>query len=74
MKKVWIRLGGFISADESTMGKIKMGDSDALVKAIKDNGFEINGESYIPETDEETVIDSFELDSIVLTFFRNGEI
>ena len=74
MKKVWIRLGGFITADEATMEKIKMGDSDALVKAIKDNGFELNGESYIPETDDETVIDSFELDSIVLTFFRNGEI
>ena len=61
MKKVWIRLGGYVSADENTMNAIMEGDEDALVKAIKENGFEVNGESYIPLTDNEDVIDSFEL-------------
>ena len=66
MKKVWIRLGGFISADEATMKKIMVGDEDALISAIKENGFEVNGESYIPETDDESVIDSFELGGLNL--------
>lgn len=48
MKKIWIRLGGFISADENTAKKIMDGDADALVGAIKENGFEVNGDSYIP--------------------------
>lgn len=51
MKKVWIRLGGFISADEETMKKIMDGDADALLGAIKENGFEANGGSYIPYSD-----------------------
>ncbi len=70
MAKVWIRLGGYITADDATMERIKAGSCDALVKAIKENGFEVNGESYIPETDDESVIDSFESDPMVLTFFR----
>ena len=70
MEKIWVRMGGYITADAETMAKIKNGNTDALVKAIKDNGFEVNGESYIPETDDESVIDSFEPDPMVLTFFR----
>ena len=61
MKKIWIRLGGFISADENTMNAIMKGDEDALIKAIKEHGFEVNGESYIPLTPSEDVIGSFEL-------------
>ena len=52
MKKVWIRLGGIVTADEKTMQAILNGDSDALIKAIKQNGFEINGETYIPAIGE----------------------
>lgn len=48
METVWIRLGGVVTADKSTMKKILEGDTDALVKAIKKNGFRLNGETYIP--------------------------
>jgi hypothetical protein len=52
MKKVWIRLGGTITADEETMNDILCGNANALLKAIKKNGFEVNGESYIPANEE----------------------
>ena len=61
MKKVWIRLGGYVSADEETMKKVMVGDEDALLKAIKENGFELNGESYIPINGDEDVIESFDI-------------
>lgn len=48
MKKVWIRLGGNVYADEKTVDAIMGGDEKALVGAIKENGFELNGNSYIP--------------------------
>ena len=59
--KLWIRLGGYINADATTIEEINNGNEDALINAIKKNGFEVNGNSYIPETDVD-----FELDSIVL--------
>lgn len=49
--KIWIRLGGFISADHDECVKIMDGDTDALVDAIKKNGFEVNGDTYIPHND-----------------------
>lgn len=52
MEKVWIRLGGVVTADKNTMKKILEGDTDALVKAIKENGFRLNGETYIPTQGE----------------------
>lgn len=66
MEKIWVRMGGYITADAETMAEIKNGNTDALVKAIKDNGFEVDGETYIPLTDDEDVIDSFELGPITL--------
>lgn len=59
--KMWIRLGGFITADTKTMADINNGSEDALIKAIKEHGFEVNGNSYIPETDVD-----FELNSMTL--------
>lgn len=59
--KVWIRLGGFITADAKTMADINNGSEDALIKAIKEHGFEVNGNSYIPETDVD-----FELNPMTL--------
>ena len=47
MRNTWIRLGGFISADNETMDAIMRGDKNALIKAISDNGFEIEGDAYI---------------------------
>ena len=41
MKKVWIRLGGVVTADEETMNAILCGNANALIKAIKENGFEV---------------------------------
>lgn len=65
MAKVWIRLGGFVTADATTMEEINNGNEDALVKAIKEHGFEVDGESYIPETEVD-----FDLNKMTLTFWR----
>lgn len=46
--KIWIRLGGYIQADKKLTKKILNGDSKALVEAVRKDGFEMNGESYIP--------------------------
>ena len=65
MERVWIRLGGFVSADKDTMDAIMSGDEQALINAIKDNGFEAEGDTYI--SDEETGDEiSFDLDTISL--------
>lgn len=63
MNRIWIRVGGFISADYSECVKIMNGDMDVLVNAIKKNGFEVNGDTYIP-TDGCDV--EFNLDSLNL--------
>ena len=48
-KKIWVRLGGFIEVDtENELEKIMGGDKGVLMSVIKRNGFELNGESYIP--------------------------
>lgn len=47
-ESVWIRLGGTVTADKKTMDKILSGDNDALIRAIDENGFLPDGESYIP--------------------------
>ena len=52
MDTIWMRLGGWISADEETMNAIRVGDSDALIKAIRLNGFSLNGESYMPDNED----------------------
>ena len=48
-ERVWIRLGGLVTADKETMKGIRQYDVDALVKALKENGFAVEGETYIPE-------------------------
>lgn len=52
MSTIWMRLGGWISADEETMDAIRVGDVDALIKAIRLNGFSLNGESYMPDNED----------------------
>ena len=56
-EKVWIRLGGWVTADEETMNKIRNYDTDALVKALKENGFAVDGEAYIPEDECDEMMD-----------------
>ena len=51
MAKVWMRIGGWVSADKETMEKIMNGDETALMGAIKENGFALDGEAYIPSDD-----------------------
>lgn len=53
MQSIWIRLGGFVNANEEEMAKILKGDKNALIKAIRENGFEVEGDSYIPEDSNE---------------------
>ena len=52
MEKIWMRLGGWISADEKTMCAIKAGEMEALIGAIKENGFSLDGESYMPDNED----------------------
>jgi hypothetical protein len=50
--KIWIRLGGFVKADtEKEVEKIMSGDKSVLMSVIRRNGFEVNGDSYIPSED-----------------------
>ena len=49
MKKIWIRLGGYVTVDDNVASQIANGSEKALVEAIKKSGFEVNGESYIPD-------------------------
>lgn len=69
--KIWIRVGGFVSADYDECVKIMDGDTDALVNAIKNNGFEVNGDTYIP-TDGWDV--EFNLDSLKLVATDGGNV
>lgn len=49
MEKIWIRLGGFITVNsENEKQKIMSGDKGVLMSVIRRNGFDVNGESYIP--------------------------
>lgn len=59
MKKVWIRLGGYVTADEALMKRILKGEKAALDEAIDENGFVADGDTYIPEfvDDEKDVPD-----------------
>ena len=65
MRNTWIRLGGFISADNETMDAIMRGDKNALIKAISDNGFEVEGDAYIYDDESGDEVD-FDLDTISL--------
>jgi hypothetical protein len=65
MKRVWIRLGGFISADNEIMDAIMRGDKNALIKAISDNGFEVEGDAYIYDGESGDEV-GFDLDAISL--------
>lgn len=44
---IWLQLGGTVEADAKEMKKILNGDALALLKAINENGFSVNGETYI---------------------------
>ena len=58
MAKIWIRLGGFITVDSENEGqKIMSGGKGVLMSVIRRNGFELNGESYIPREDSNTEVD-----------------
>ena len=61
MKKVWLRLGGNVTASKEEMSRILNGDVDALISAIKANGFELNGETYIPQGCAEVVDEDAEV-------------
>ena len=65
MRNTWIRLGGFISADNETMDAIMRGDKNALIKAISDNGFEAEGDAYIYDGESGDEV-GFDLDTISL--------
>lgn len=66
MKKIWIRLGGYVIVDDNVVSKITNGSGKALIEAIKKSGFEVNGESYIPD-DENGDVD-FDIGPIKLEY------
>ena len=53
MKKIWIRLGAEITVNDEEFDAVMNGDEDILIKAIKNRGAQLDGESYIPENDME---------------------
>lgn len=48
-RRIWIRLGGIVLADKEAAAAILKGDREALVGAIRENGFTLDGETYIHE-------------------------
>lgn len=69
--RIWIRVGGFVFADHDECVKIMDGDADALVNAIKKNGFEVDGDTYIPTDDCDV---EFNLDSLKLVATDCGNV
>ena len=65
MEKIWLRLGGNITCTPEERELIMGGDTDTLVKVIKEHGVELDGETYEPESEVE-----FDLNPMTLTFFR----
>lgn len=64
-QKIWIRLGGFISVEESEIEDLLSGDKKTLVSIIKHGGFQPNGLSVIPSGARENDIQEdveFDLD------------
>lgn len=48
-KKIWMRLGVDVTADEETINKLLNGDDNSVLAELVKNGqFELVGESYIP--------------------------
>lgn len=60
--KVWMRFGGNITCTPEEMELIMNGDTDTLVKVIKEHGVELDGETYEPESEVE-----FDLNPMTLT-------
>ena len=46
-----------MTADEETIKGIRQYKTDALVKALKENGFAVDGEAYIPEDESDEMMD-----------------
>ena len=53
MKTLWMRLGVEVDMTEENYNKVIAGDMDALTDAIKQNGIDIDGDSYAPLRDED---------------------
>ena len=51
MEKIWMRLGGFVTCPKEDFRALMEGDEATLIKLIRQNGFELNGDSYIPESE-----------------------
>jgi len=53
MKTLWMRLGVEVDMTEENYNKVIAGDMDALTDAIKQNGIDIDGDSYAPLRDDD---------------------
>ena len=65
-KRIWVRLGGWVTADQQTAEAISAGDKEALIDAIKTNGFQPDGESYVPESEAEFDINPGEINLVTI--------
>ena len=59
---LWMRLGIDLIGTEEELQKVKKGDEETLVRLLKAKSFEIWGDSYVPNNDEQVV--GFELPTI----------
>lgn len=59
MKRIWIKMGGHINVQtEEELQKILQGDVNALRECICRDGFDTDGDAYIPvEGNEELGVD-----------------
>lgn len=59
---IWMRLGIDLIGTKEELQKVKKGDEETLVRLLKAKSFEIWGDSYVPNNDEQVV--GFELPTI----------
>lgn len=56
-KQIWIRLGGYFECPNERIDDILNGNSDTLLRVISDNGFVLDGDSYIPSEDGDVSVE-----------------
>lgn len=50
VKYLWLRLGGFVSGSKEDIEKVLEGDSCTLRKLLEAGKFQVEGDTYIPES------------------------
>lgn len=58
-RQIWLRLGCNVTASEEDIEKVLKGDKETLYRLIESGAFNIDGNTYIPDTEIETYNDTY---------------